>query len=113
MMYHSDAEFLYPNHVTPSLRELRGEVWHKLVDSVLSKAEGDDEVLAFTLMMMRLDGCLTCHADSYRAMRGCATCAQQTIRRYKGTDDQLAAAYEQARDDIAQWRENGDEIPGY
>jgi hypothetical protein len=110
MMYQSDAEILYPNHVTPSLRDLRGDVWQQLVDTLLARPDSDDAVLAFTLMMMRLDGCLTCHADSYRAMRGCASCAQQTIRRYKGTDEQLVAAFEEAKRDIVAWRETG-EVP--
>ena len=88
-MYQSDAEIMYPNRVTPALRDLRGEAWQRLVANVLSRTESDDATLAFTLMMIRLDGCLTCHADSYRAMRGCALCAQHTIERYKGTDEQL------------------------
>lgn len=110
MMYQSDAEILYPSHVTPSLRDIRGDAWSQLVDHVLSSPETDESSLAFTLMMIRLDGCLTCHADSYRAMRGCAACAQQTIRRYKGTDEQLVSAFEEARRDILLWRERG-EVP--
>ena len=109
-MYQSDAEIMYPNHVTPSLREMRSEAWRQLIDKVLASPESDDVTLAFSLMMIRLDGCLTCHADSYRAMRGCASCAQQTIRRYKGTDEQLIVAFEEARCDIARWRETG-EVP--
>jgi hypothetical protein len=110
MMYQSDAEILYPSHVTLSLRDMRGETWRQLVDLVLSRPAEDDVVLAFSLMMVRLDGCLTCHADSYRALRGCALCAQQTIRRYRGTDEQLLAAFEEAQRDIAHWRETG-EVP--
>jgi hypothetical protein len=32
--------------------------------------------------------------DSYRAQRGCAVCAQQTIISFKGTDKQLLKRYE-------------------
>ena len=110
MMFQSDAEILYPSRVTRSLRDLRGEAWQQLVDLVLSRPDGDDVTLAFCLLMIRLNGCLTCHADSYRALRGCALCAQQTIRRYKGTDEQLLAAFKEAQHDIAHWRETG-EIP--
>jgi hypothetical protein len=110
MMYQSDAEILYPNRVTSTLRELRGGAWRQLVDNVLSRPEGDAATLAFTLMMIRLDGCLTCHADSYRAMRGCALCAQHTIERYKGTDEQLLAAFQQAQSDILLWHQTG-EVP--
>jgi hypothetical protein len=48
-----------------------------------------EDVLAFMLMMVRLDGCMCCETDSYRAMRGCGACAHQTLRRFKGTDDEL------------------------
>jgi hypothetical protein len=51
-------------------------------------------------MMIRLDGCLSCETDSYRAMRGCILCAQQTIRRYKGSDRELILAFEEARNDV-------------
>lgn len=110
MMYQSDAEILYPSRVTSSLREIRGDTWQQLVDDVLAHPEDHELSLAFTLMMIRLDGCLTCHADSYRAMRGCAMCAQQTVRRFKGSDEQLLSAFEQARLDVAHWLETG-EIP--
>ncbi len=107
MMYQSDAEILFPARVIPQLRNLRGGDWQKLVDEVLVQPHGSPEEQAFCLMMIRLDGCLTCHADSYRAMRGCTLCAQQTIARFKGSDADLIAAYEQARRDIYAWHETG------
>jgi hypothetical protein len=33
-------------------------------------------------------------------MRGCELCAQQTISRYQGTDEELVEQYEQAKDDL-------------
>jgi hypothetical protein len=39
---------------------------------------------------------MECETDSYRAMRGCAMCAMQTLRRYKGTDQDLLTRYNQA-----------------
>jgi hypothetical protein len=108
MMYYGDAEILYPARVTPCLRDLRGEGWQELVDWVLSHSASDDVALAFGLLMIRLDGCLTCHADSYRAMRGCAACARQAVSRYKGTDADLWAAFEQALCEIVHWRETGE-----
>jgi hypothetical protein len=110
MMYQSDAEILFPARVIPSLRNLRGQVWQQLIDRVLSQPPESSEQQAFMLMMIRLDGCLTCHADSYRAMRGCTLCAQQTITRFKGSDQDLVAEFEQARIDIEHWQESG-EVP--
>ena len=106
-MYQSDAEILYPSRVTPKLRNIRGRQWQKLVQRVLSHPVGDDKSLAFGLMMIRLDGCLTCHADNYRAMRGCTACAYQTIERYKGSDSDLVAAFDEALEDVTLWRQTG------
>jgi len=106
-MYQNDAEMLFPSRVIPLLRNLRSGEWQQLVDQVLGEGEGSVAEQAFGLMMIRLDGCLTCHADSYRAMRGCSLCAQQTITRFKGTDPELLQAYEQARQDILKWHETG------
>ena len=93
-------EILFPSYVIPSLRDLRGEEWRKLVERIVSLAESHPERLAFSLMMIRLDGCLECETDSYRAMRGCGVCASQTLRRFKGSDLDLLKAYEDALADI-------------
>ncbi len=108
MMYQNDAEILFPARVIPLLRNLRGQDWQQLIDHVICQEPASVEEQAFCLMMIRLDGCLTCHADSYRAMRGCTLCAQQTIARFKGSDQDLIAAYEQARADILHWQETGE-----
>ena len=107
MMYQSDAEILFPSRVIPALRNLRGSEWQQLIDRVSSKSGDSIEQQAFTLMMIRLDGCLTCHADSYRAMRGCTLCAQQTIARFKGSDQDLIKAFEEARSDMEKWHHTG------
>ena len=109
-MYQSDAEILFPTRVIPQLRTLRGAQWQQLVDRVLASDDGSLEKQAFTLMMIRLDGCLTCHADSYRAMRGCSLCAQQSIARFKGSDAELLDAFSQAYEDMQQWHSTG-EVP--
>jgi hypothetical protein len=49
---------------------------------------------------MRLDGCLTCETDSYKAMRGCVQCAIQTVRRFKESDDDLLEQYKEAQADV-------------
>jgi len=100
---YADNELLFPHHALPSLRRLRGPQWQALVERVMTLAEWHDETLALMLMMIRLNGCLACETDSYRAMRGCATCALQTLRRYKGSDQELLDAYGQALDDVRQF----------
>ncbi|NPV66275.1 MAG: hypothetical protein HPY64_03930 [Anaerolineae bacterium] len=97
---YTQNELLYPHYVTRQLRDLRGSEWRALVDRVLQLPEAHEEVLGFCLMMIRLNGCLACETDSYRAMRGCAACAIQTLRRYKGPDRDLTRIYEQALSDL-------------
>jgi hypothetical protein len=97
-------ELMFPHYAIARLRDARGPGWRELVDRVTSLPETHDDVLAFMLMMVRLNGCLPCETDSYRAMRGCAMCSLQTLRRYKDTDHDLLAMYEQARADIREYR---------
>jgi hypothetical protein len=85
------------------LRDARGPDWRQLVDRVVGLPEEHPESLAFTLMMIRLDGCLECETDSYRAMRGCAVCATQTLRRFKGSDRDLLARYNQALTEVVNY----------
>ncbi|HMK08911.1 MAG TPA: hypothetical protein VK449_07775 [Anaerolineales bacterium] len=100
-MYHSDTEILFPMRVAPSLRDLRGRKWRRLVDRALQAPDGEEPQLAFGLLLIRLAGCLTCHPDSYRALRGCTACAGHVVRRHRGDDDELTDLYQRALADIA------------
>lgn len=104
-MYTENALF-FPKQVIPTLRGLRGAEWSALIDRVANLPETHEDVLAFMLMMVRLDGCMCCETDSYRAMRGCMGCAHQTLRRYKGTDAELLALFEVALHDVRQFVQN-------
>jgi hypothetical protein len=94
------ADLLFPPRMIPLLRNLRGPEWADLVDRVTKLPETAPETLAFTLMMVRLDGCVKCHEGSFKYMRGCQVCATQTVMQFKGTDDDLFALYQKARRDI-------------
>ena len=94
------AELLFPPRLIPSLRDLRGPEWAALVERVAKLPETDPDSLAFTLMMIRLDGCVKCHEGSFKYMRGCQLCASQTITQFKGSDTDLANMYRKARRDI-------------
>jgi hypothetical protein len=93
---YTDNALLFPRHVIPSLRALRGPKWESLVERISCLPESHEETLAFILMMINLNGCMGCETDSYRAMRGCGACAQQTLRRYKGDDDELLQMFHDA-----------------
>jgi hypothetical protein len=85
----------------------RGAEWKELIERISPLPPSHPDVLSFMLMMVRLDGCMTCHADSYRAMRGCTLCAQQAISRFKGSDQELIAKWQTARSDIERWLQEG------
>ena len=99
-MYNEDTELIFPNRVIPALRDLRGATWRKLVDKVREQAIDTPDQAAFVLMMARVDGCMSCSADSFRAMKGCTQCAQDAIRRYRGDDDELVELFKKARQEI-------------
>lgn len=99
-MYSSDTEILFPMRVAPQLRDLRGALWQATVDRAVQSQDADREQLAFSLVMIRLAGCLTCYPDCYRAMRGCTLCAKATVRRFRGEDHDLVALIDQAGDEL-------------
>lgn len=97
---YTQNEIMFPAYVISELGDSRGPLWRALIERVLSLEESHEEVLAFMLMMIRLNGCMECETDSYRAMRGCSACTLQTLRRYKGPDEELLASYELALEDV-------------
>ena len=99
-MYQADTEILFPMRITPQLRDLRGGEWGKLVDMICASPEDSPSRLAFNLVLIRLASCLSCHTHSYRAMRGCTTCAIHTVRRFDGSDNELLAQYHRSLDEI-------------
>jgi hypothetical protein len=106
------TELLFPPHLIPDLADLRGDEWRKLVERVASLPETHSDTLAFCLMMIRLNACMGCVSGSYRFMRGCELCSQQTIARYQGTDDELIALFYQAKEDLEQYAEGDVDLVG-
>lgn len=99
-MNESKTEMLFPPRLIPMLRDLRGTAWQELVDSVLAAESEPVRQMAFVLMMVRLDGCSTCHVDTYWAMRGCQACARSSVARFRGSDEELLAMYNQSLNEI-------------
>jgi hypothetical protein len=88
-MYNSDTELLFPLRVIANLENLRGEEWQVLIKRLSAEKADFDDQMAFMMVMVKLCGCIVCNGDSFRAMRGCTQCARQSIKRYKGTDQDL------------------------
>ncbi len=95
-----DSEILFPTRCIPILKDLRGEEWRDLVERVTSRPEDHEDTLGFSLMMIRLGGCLTCDLDSYRASLGCATCSKRTVAGFKGPDKALVKKFDEARREV-------------
>lgn len=102
-MYNEDTDVLFPPRVIPQLLELRGDSWRELIAHLGKSLPDSVERGAFVLLMVRLAGCNTCHADSFRAMRGCTQCAIQTIRRHRGDDISLIEAYAESRREVERY----------
>ncbi|MEZ0396249.1 MAG: hypothetical protein ABWK53_07490 [Anaerolineales bacterium] len=92
----NDTDLLFPDRLIPLLANLRSADWRALVQRVVAAEANPLEQAAFVLMMVRLNGCVSCNADSYRAMQGCLVCSQQTLKRFRGSDEDLLRAFEAA-----------------
>ena len=110
MTFETRTELLFPPRLIPDLKDLRGEEWAELVEHVASLPETHPDTLAFCLMMIRLNACLNCVSGSYRFMRGCELCSQQTIARYQGTDEELIELFEKAKEDLARYQDEEIEL---
>jgi hypothetical protein len=105
-----DSEILFPSRCIQQLRDLRGSEWAKLVDQVSARPDGHEDVLAFSLMMIRLGSCLTCDLDSYRASLGCCTCAKRTVGGFKGSDKDITRLFKEIREEVRVYLAS-DDIP--
>ncbi len=99
-VYNSDTDVMFPLRVISNLRGLRGDVWKTIIDEVTADDASLVSQAAFTLMMVKLGGCQGCSVDSFRGMRGFTQCARQTIRRYRGADQDLLRQFQNAQVDI-------------
>lgn len=104
---------LFPREAIRSLRCSRGERFAKLVDHVCSLPECHEEALAFMLMMIQLNGCVSCATDSYRAMNGCGVCAVRVLKRFKGTDQDLLDRYADALKEVRLYCGDARAIPAF
>lgn len=105
-----DSEILFPPRCISQLRDLRGSAWARLIERISSFPDAHEDVLGFSLMMIRLGSCLTCDLDSYRASLGCCTCARRSIAGFKGSDKELIRRFEKAREEVRQFL-NSDQVP--
>ena len=96
------TEILFAPWAVKALGNTRGVRWRRLVDHVGSLAEDEPDALAFQLMMIRLNSCLTCDARRYMERGGCANCSCTNLGFCKDTDEGLLARFRSARKEVLQ-----------
>lgn len=104
-MYNNDTELLFPSRVIKDLKGIRGEEFDALIEQVKDLPEDDPELLAVAMMMTKLNGCMSCNSDSFRAMRGCTQCTILNVRRYRGSEKQFTGLFTKARKEITKLEE--------
>lgn len=102
-MQNGGIDLIFPSRAIEPLRGLRGKSWDSLINSLVELEPMSLDRIAFVLFMVRISGCTTCQSDSFRAMRGCILCSGTTIRRYRGTDQNLVDLFNEAKKDVAKY----------
>lgn len=102
-----ENSLLFPREAIRYLRQARGPRFMQLVDHIAALPECHEELLAFMMMMVQLNGCVSCATDSYRAMNGCGLCAYRVLKRFKGSDEELLARFADALRDIRAFQREG------
>lgn len=101
-MYENN-ELLFPHRIIGSLRHVRNGQWRDLVERIAELPETDPESLAFSLMMIKLCGCLKCQPGSYKLSLGCSTCAKRTLAGLKSSDAALLRRFRTAREEVEEY----------
>lgn len=105
-MIHEDTDVIFPPRIIPLLMDLRENEWYELVEQISDLPSTHPKRLAFVFLMTKLCGCSTCHADSFRAMRGCTYCSTQAVKRNRGDDRELIIGFDEAFKEIQLYLEN-------
>ncbi len=99
------AEILFPHSSVNAMIGMRGPKFRELTKRIARLPEDDPDAMGYALMMIRLNQCLDCNPDRFKALMGCSACAKRTIYSYKGADDALVLAYKKARAEVDEYLE--------
>lgn len=102
------AELLFPHDSVSALMDVGDGQWQSLVGRIADLPETDEDALAFSLMMIRLCGCLRCNPGSYKASLGCSACGRRMIGMNKETDESLMVHFHKAKDDLLRYLRTGE-----
>ena len=104
-MNNPDTDLIFPPRAIHALAEERNASWRVFVESVEQSDPDSLEQTAFILVMARMSGCASCNSDSFRALNGCSTCARQSLKRFRGSDEELLDMFQTARDEVERYVE--------
>ena len=102
------AELLFPHESVAALAEVGNGEWKTLVKRIADLPETDEDSLAFSLMMIRLCGCLRCNPGSYKASLGCSACGRRIIGMNKESDEDLIDYFDEAKVDLLRYLSTGE-----
>ena len=105
-MFNSDTYLIFPPKAIQALKDERGESWHQVALLAATASPDHLDRLSFILMMARLNNCVTCNSDSYRAIIGCTACSKQTLKRFRGSDMDLLSIFEASRIEVTSCLKN-------
>jgi formylmethanofuran dehydrogenase subunit E len=71
-----------------------------MVEQVEKSGDLSPERIGFVLLMVKINGCTSCNADSFRAMQGCTQCSKQAIRRLKEPDKTLVKLFNSSKQEV-------------
>ncbi len=98
----SRTELLFAPWAVSALKDARGSKWRRLVEQVAILPEDDPDALAFQLLMIRVNSCITCDARKYLERGGCARCAATNLGFSRESEESLIARYRSARKEIGE-----------
>lgn len=93
-------ELMFPHRAVSALTAVRNGAWQELTERIALLDEAEDESLAFSLMMIKLCGCLKCQPGCYKLSLGCTTCASRAVASFKGPDSALIRRFRKAHEEI-------------
>ncbi len=96
------TEILFAPWAVRALKDARGSKWRRLIEQIAALPEDDPDALAFQMLMIRLNNCLTCDARKYMERGGCAHCALTNLGFSRETEEGLIARYRATRKEIVQ-----------
>ncbi len=86
---------------------VRGHQFDSIIDSVVNSPEDSLERGAFVKLIASLSICETCDINQYRAAsRGCALCAEDSLKRTELTDEKLINQFKQNIEQIKKYLED-------